>query len=98
MERKNLIGNPEYKQRIAVLRRSFDQWREENPSTYQYDSYGPRPQYGAKEMDWERFQKVRPKEYARIKEQVERLGVTWEQAMDDWEIRYEICSEAGYWY
>jgi arylsulfatase A-like enzyme len=98
LESRNLIGNPEYKSQVDALRKKYDQWREENPSTYKYDSYGARPQAVAKEIDWDRFKKVRPKEYEKIKAQVERLGVTWEQAMNDWELRCEICSHAGYWY
>ena len=60
--------------------------------------YGRRAQALAPEIDWDEFKKVRPEEYAKIKAQIERLGVTWEQAMNDWKIRYEICSHAGYWY
>lgn len=97
-EKNNLIDNPEYKERIAAARREFNAWRKENPSTYSYDVYGRRAQALAPEIDWDEFKKVRPEEYAKIKAQIERLGVTWEQAMNDWKIRYEICSHAGYWY
>ena len=30
--------------------------------------------------------------------QVKRLGVTWEQALDDWEVRRKIWKAAGYYY
>jgi len=26
------------------------------------------------------------------------MGVSWKQVMDDWEIRFEICKKARYWY
>ena len=49
-------------------------------------------------MDWEKFKAFRPKQYAKIADEVERMGVTWEQAVNDWNIRFEICKNAGYWY
>lgn len=97
-EINNLIDNPEYKPRIDAARREFKAWREKNPSTYSYDVYGRRGQALAPEIDWDEFAKAHPEEYAKIKAQIERFGVTWEQAMDDWEIRYKVCSHAGYWY
>ncbi len=97
-EGSNLIAHPEFMKEIAKARGLFESWRRENPSTFTYDSYGRRPQALAPEIDWEKFRQVRPKEYAKIKAEVERLGVTWEQAMNDWAIRYAICSKAGYWY
>jgi arylsulfatase A-like enzyme len=97
-EVSNLIDRPEFAQEVSKVKALFEQWRRENPSTYTYDSYGRRAQALAPEIDWKRFAEVRPKEYAKIKAEVERLGVSWEQAMDDWAIRYEICSKAGYWY
>ena len=67
--------------------------RKDNPSTFHYASYGPRPQEAlADEIDWDRFKQVRPKEYAKIKAQIQRLGVTWQQAVNDWEVRYEILA------
>lgn len=98
LERTNLINNPEYRRQVETLRETFESWRRGNPSTYHYDSYGEHPQYGAKEIDWQRFENVHPTEYGRIRAEVERLGVTWEQAMNDWEIRYEICVQAKCWY
>ena len=97
-EISNLIGNPEYRPQIEAARSLFESWRKENPSTYTYDSYGRRSQGLAPEIDWEKFRQVRPKEYAKIAAEVKRLGATWEQAMNDWSIRFEISSKAGYWY
>ena len=97
-ETNNLIDHPEYKSRVDAARKEFAAWREKNPSTYSFDVYGRRAQALALEIDWDAFKKVRPKEYAKIAAQIARLGVSWEQAMNDWEIRYEICSRAGYWY
>jgi arylsulfatase A-like enzyme len=97
-ERTNLISNPEYKNQIVAARNLFDNWRTDNPSTYTYDVYGSRPQFGAKDIDWEKFKEVRPKEYEKIKAAVDSMEVTWEQALDDWEIRSEICLKTKYWY
>ena len=49
-------------------------------------------------MDWEKFKEFRPIQYERIKLEIEKLGVTWEQAMTDWKIRYQISKKAKYWY
>jgi arylsulfatase A-like enzyme len=98
-EINNLINHPEYKEQVESARRDFVQWRQANPRNYSYDVYeGRRPQTLAPEIDWETFAVSRPEAYAKIKAQVERFGVTWEQAVNDWEIRYKICSHAGYWY
>jgi arylsulfatase A-like enzyme len=97
-EINNLIARPEYMKKAAEARSLFESWRKENPSTYTYDSYGRRSQALAPEIDWAKFRQVRPKEYAKIAAEVARLGVTWEQAMSDWSIRFEISSKAGYWY
>lgn len=98
-EANNLINQPEYRQRIEAARREFAQWRTGNPPNYTYDIYeGRRPQALAPEIDWEKFAASRPEEYAKTKAQVERLGVTWKQAMDDWDVRFKICSQTGYWY
>tara|TARA_B110000037_G_scaffold146098_1_gene165057 strand:+ start:166 stop:1731 length:1566 start_codon:yes stop_codon:yes gene_type:complete len=97
-ERTNLISNPEYKNQIVAARNLFDNWRTDNPSTYAYDVYGSRPQFGAKDIDWEKFKEVRPKEYEKIKAAFDSMEVTWEQALDDWEIRSEICLKTKYWY
>jgi len=98
-EISNLIDHPEYKQQVESARREFARWRQANPPNYRYDVYeGRRPQTLAPDIDWDKFASSRPEAYAKIKAQVERFGVTWEQAVSDWEIRYKICSHAGYWY
>jgi arylsulfatase A-like enzyme len=94
----NLIANPEFMNDAAKARSLFESWRKDNPSTFTYDSYQRRAQALAPEIDWDKFRQVRPKEYQKIAAEVARLGVTWEQAMNDWKIRFEISSKAGYWY
>ncbi len=98
LESENLINKKEQFNLLEKFRESLDQWREYHPSNYYHDSYGRRPQSGAKEIDWQIFQEVRPEVYLKIKAEIEYLGVTWQQAMDDWEIRFIICSNVGYWY
>ncbi len=97
-EANNLIQNKVYAEEIDKARQTFNQWREENPSSFRFDILGPRAQFGAPEVDWVAFREAKPAEYKRIKAEVERLGVTWEQAVSDWETRLEICTNAVYWY
>ena len=97
-EANNLINNEEYTNEIENARRIFDTWRKENPSTFHYDVFGSRAQFGATEIDWERFKVEKPADYERIKLEIERLGVSWEEAIYDWEIRREISANASYWY
>jgi arylsulfatase A-like enzyme len=97
-EARNVMEEKELAVQIENAKADFKAWRSSNPHNFEYFPYSRRPQFGASEIDWEKFQKVRPKEFARIKREVERLGVTWDQAMNDWSVRYKICSEAGYWY
>jgi arylsulfatase A-like enzyme len=98
MEANNLIEDVSYKNEIDQARVTFEKWRKENPSSFDYDIFGPRAQFGAPEVDWEQFQRAKPDEYERIKAEVERLGVSWEDAVNDWETRLEICTNAVYWY
>ena len=98
MESNDLIRDPEKSAQAAELRAALDQWREKHPANYDYDVYGRRPGGLAPEIDWKKFAAARPKEYARIKAQVEDMGVTWEQAMNDWATRLQISSRSGYWY
>ncbi len=98
MEAHNLIDDASYSRDIQHARQTFEKWRLENPSTFQFDHFGPRAQFGAPEMDWEQFKVKKPEEYARIKHEVDRLGVSWEEAISDWETRLEICTNAVYWY
>jgi arylsulfatase A-like enzyme len=98
VEANNLINNKDYIDMIDANKLLFEDWRRKNPIDFDYDPYGKRPHFGAKEIDWERFKEVRPKEYEKIKTEIERMGVTWEVALNDWEIRYEISMNTGYWY
>jgi arylsulfatase A-like enzyme len=98
MEAENLINEGNYSSNVQHARETFENWRRENPSTFQFDPFGPRAQFGAPEVDWEQFQRAKPDEYERIKTEVERLGVSWETAVSDWETRLEICTNAVYWY
>ncbi len=98
MEANNLIQDPAYMEEVEQARTTFDLWREENPSTFRFDFLGSRAQFGAPEVDWVQFREAKPAEYARIKAEVERLGVSWETAVNDWETRLEICTNAVYWY
>jgi hypothetical protein len=97
-EMTNLVNNPKYAGQLKNLREKYDTWRKANPSTFTYDTYSRRSQSGSPEIDWERFKKARPAEYARIARQVEALGVTWDQAVNDRSIRIKICKAARYWY
>lgn len=97
-EANNLIDAPAHQSVITLLCRTYDAWREANPSSYDYDPYSRRPQALAPEIDWERFREVRPEVYEVIEKEVLRLGVSWEQAVHDWATRYAICSKVGYWY
>jgi len=96
-ETNNLVGNPEYEARIQVLREKFTQWREENPSNYKHDHNGI-PHFASMDIDWERFKEASPEQYGRIEAAVDSLGVTWEQAENDWDIRYQVCKKARFWY
>jgi len=49
-------------------------------------------------MDWEKFKAFRPKQYEKIKLEVQKLDVTWEQAVTDWDVRFKTSRNSGYWY
>jgi arylsulfatase A-like enzyme len=97
LERTNLIENPGYAEEIETLRSTTLKWRKDNPSNYNPMKNG-RPHFGNMEIDWEKFKEVSPEEYARVEAEVKRLGITWDQAINDWELRYEICTNARHWY
>ncbi len=97
LEAKNLVGDPEYASGLKAISKSFDQWRDENPVNYEHKPDGL-PHFDSKDIDWAYFAEKLPEKYARIKAEIDRLGVTWQQAEDDWEIRYEIGLKAEYWY
>ena len=96
-ESQSLNGQSGAEERIRELRESFLQWRAENPSNYEYVKNGI-PRFSSEDIDWELFEDVAPQHYLRIKAAIERLGVTWEQAEQDWDIRYQVCKEARFWY
>lgn len=96
-ESNNLIANPEHKSRIKTLREKFMEWREKNPSNYEHVHNGI-PHFATENIDWEKFKELAPQHFGRIKAAVEELDVTWEQAEKDWEIRYQVCKKARYWY
>lgn len=97
-EMTNLVNDPEYAGQLKILRAKYDAWRKANPSTFTYDTYSRRAQSGAKEIDWDKFKKTHPAEYSKIAKQVDALGVTWAQAVNDRQIRIRICKAARYWY
>jgi hypothetical protein len=96
-ESQSLASHPGEEERIQELREIFKQWREENPSNYEHVHNGL-PHFATRDIDWALFEDVAPAHYGRIKAAIERLGVTWEQAENDWDIRYKVCKEARYWY
>jgi arylsulfatase A-like enzyme len=97
-EMDNLAGNPEYAPKLEAMRADYETWREANPSTYTFKSYEGRSQWGAKAIDWKQFKQAHPKDYEKIAKQVTRLGVTWEQAVNDPEVRTIIGKHTGFWY
>ena len=97
-ELNNLVNNPEQEARVAELRQRFDDWRDAHPANYTADPYGRWATFNAPEINWALFEKKHPKEYEKIAKQVKRLGVTWEQALDDWDVRRAISKAVGYYY
>ncbi|MDG1301794.1 MAG: sulfatase-like hydrolase/transferase [Opitutae bacterium] len=97
-ELNNLVNNPEQEARVAELRQRFDDWRAAHPANYTADPYGRWATFNAPEINWALFEKKHPKEYEKIAKQVKRLGVTWEQALDDWDLRMKISKAVGYYY
>ena len=98
MESNNLINDPAYAEQIEKSRKTFAAWREKYPQEIDYRPYQQYGQSGVMDMDWEKFKEFRPKQYARIEAEIKRMDVTWEQAISDWDVRFEICKNAGYWY
>jgi arylsulfatase A-like enzyme len=96
LEMKNLLADrPEA---AALLRALFQQWEKKNPNTYDYMPYGIRPQTGAPGIDWEKFKAAQPKAYERIAAEIKKRGVSWDDALEDPEARWEIGRAAKYWY
>jgi len=98
MESTNVIDDPAYAEQVKESRTAFNAWREKYPAEIDYRPYQQYGQSGVMDMDWEKFKAFRPKQYARIEAEIKRMGVTWEQAINDWDVRFEICKNAGYWY
>lgn len=97
LETSSLVGNPEYEPNIQALREKFTQWRGENPSNYEHVHNGV-PHFATMNIDWGKFEEASPEVYGRIKAAVDSLGVTWEQAEHDWDIRSRVCKKARFWY
>ena len=98
MEINNIINDSNYKNKLGDLKTLFQNWREIYPQEISYRPYQQYSQSGVKEMDWKKFKAFRPKQYEKIKLEVEKLGATWEQAVKDKDIRFKISRNAGYWY
>ena len=98
METKNLLSDPAQQELVKQLRAEFDEWRKAHPANYTPDPYGRWATFNAPEIDWKKFKKAKPEEYRKIEKEVKRLGVTWEQAMNDWETRTKIWKAIGYYY
>ncbi|TVP74990.1 MAG: DUF4976 domain-containing protein, partial [Puniceicoccaceae bacterium] len=96
LERFNVIES--YPERANRLRQLFNQWEQENPDTYTFMSYTHRPQVGNPEIDFEQLKVALPTHFERIRQVVEEMGVTWDQAKNDPEIRWEIGVKAQFFY
>ncbi|MEP4534690.1 MAG: sulfatase-like hydrolase/transferase [Cyclobacteriaceae bacterium] len=97
-ESNNLIDDPQYQSVVAGVRDLHASFREKYPQDVDYRSYQKYGQSGAKTIDWEKFKEFRPEKYELIAAQVDSLSVSWEAAVSDWSVRYEICKNVGYWY
>ena len=97
-EINNLFANSKEQMRVKQLKVQFENWRKEHPDNYEYNPYIFHPTTNSPDIDWKRFKEVRPEVYEDIARQVKRLKVTWEQAVDDWDIRHKISKKANYWY
>jgi hypothetical protein len=102
-EMLNLARNPGYMEELEELRLAYESWRGANPPTHQYHTYTRRPQSGAPQrgepkIDWQKFQAAHPTYYDRIAEQVEAMEVSWDEAVNDPDIRATISERAGFWY
>ena len=97
-EISNLVNTPEQRELVKQLRSRFDAWRAAHPANFAHDPYGRWATFNAPEIDWEKFRKAKPEEYEKIAREVKKLGVTWEQAMNDWDTRSAIWKATGYYY
>jgi hypothetical protein len=69
--------------------------RQAHPANYEHE---PGRTFNAPEIDWEQFKKKNPKDYNIIEKEVKRLGVTCEQAVNDWETRKKIWKATKFYY
>ncbi len=97
-ETDNLLNRPESQVLVEQLRTRFDNWRAEHPANYRHDPYDRWAPFNAPEIDWERFHKAKPEQYEKIAAEVARLGVTWDQALNDWDTRTAIWNATRYYY
>lgn len=98
IEAINLTNNEDYKQKVQNARDVYNRWREENPSSFKFDEFGPRAQFGSRNIDWERFKIEKPEAYKKIEKEIQRLGIDWDTAVYNWKYRYEISKSIPYWY
>jgi arylsulfatase A-like enzyme len=96
LERFNTIER--HPERADRLRQLFDQWERDNPDTYTFMSYTHRPQMGNPDINFEKLKQALPTHFERIRQVVEEMGVTWEQAKNDPEIRWQVGVRAQFFY
>ena len=94
------MNDPKQQKRIKKLRARFDKWRAGHPANYIHDPYARFPLYtfNSPKIDWQKFKKARPEQYAEIAKEVKRLGVTWDQAANDWHTRTKIWKATHIYY
>jgi len=85
-------------QDAAKLRDLLEQWEKNNPDTYDFMPYGHRPQTGAPDLDWQKFKATWPGPHRRIAAEIEKRGCSWEDALVDPDLRFEIGLAADYFY
>lgn len=98
LESNNLIDKATFAAKVEKSRKLFNTWRKKFPAVIDYKVYQEYGQSGAVNIDWEKFKEFRPKQFAKIAAEIKRMGVTWEDAVTDWKVRFEICKNVGYWY
>ncbi len=97
-ELNNLVDDPLHAKEVRQLRNRFAAWRAAHPANYTPNPYGQYSTFNAPEIDWTKFKKAHPDVYANIAREVERLGVTWGQAVNDWTVRTQIWKTTRYYY
>jgi arylsulfatase A-like enzyme len=97
-ETNNQQANPERQKLVKQLRARFNEWRAAHPANFEHDPYGRWATFNAPEIDWDKFKMAHPDEYAKIAREVKRSGVTWEQAVNDWDTRTAIWKATRYYY